>query len=158
PEVERRDQVGHGHAVRQRARLVVHRHVHDSRRYSPGTRGTTCREHCPAAAGCVQSTPVKTPPSASPPRDGEKDREMHGYEQDFYGGSQPNAELLRARRFDEADIEHVAEEIEDMGRKDVRELNSRMQVLLAHLLKLQVQPDRGSPSWRATITAQRLEL
>ena len=83
---------------------------------------------------------------------------MHGYEQDFYAWTQHTAELLRARRFDEADIEHVAEEIEDMGRKDVRELNSRMQVLLAHLLKLQVQPDRGSPSWRATITAQRLEL
>jgi Domain of unknown function DUF29 len=83
---------------------------------------------------------------------------MEGYEQDFYAWTQRTAELLRAGRFDEADIEHVAEEIEDMGRRDVRELNSRMQVLLAHLLKWQVQPDRRSPSWRATITTQRLEL
>ncbi len=80
------------------------------------------------------------------------------YEQDFYAWTQRTAELLRAGRFDEADIEHVAEEIEDMGRRDVRELNSRMQVLLAHLLKWQVQPDRRSPSWRATIITQRLEL
>jgi hypothetical protein len=100
---------------------------------------------------------VKTQLSASPPDD-EKGREMEGYEQDFYAWTQRTAELLRARRFDEADIEHVAEEIEDMGRRDVRELNSRMQVLLAHLLKWQVQSDRRSPPWRATITTQRLEL
>jgi hypothetical protein len=101
---------------------------------------------------------VKTQPSASPPRDGEKDREMEGYEQDFYAWTKRTAELLRARRFDEADIEHVAEEIEAMGRRDVRELNSRMQVLLGHLLKWQVQPDRRSASWRGTISAQRQEI
>ncbi len=83
---------------------------------------------------------------------------MEGYEQDFHAWTQRTAEPLRAGRLDEADIEHVAEEIEDMGRRDVRELNSRMQVLLAHLLKWQVQPDRRSPSWPATITTQRLEL
>jgi Domain of unknown function DUF29 len=101
---------------------------------------------------------VKTQPSASPPHDGEKDREMEGYEQDFYAWTQRTAELLRAGRFDEADIEHVAEEIEDMGWRDVRELNSRMRVLLAHLLKWQFQPDQRSASWRGTISAQRQEL
>jgi len=83
---------------------------------------------------------------------------MEDYEQDFYAWTQRTAELLRAGRFDEADIEHVAEEIEDMGRRDVRELSSRMQVLLAHLLKWQVQTDQRSASWRGTITAQRQEL
>lgn len=83
---------------------------------------------------------------------------MEGYEQDFYAWTQRTAEMLRARRFDEADIEHVAEEIEDMGRRDVRELNSRMRVLLVHLLKWQVQPDQRSGSWPGTISAQRQEL
>jgi hypothetical protein len=83
---------------------------------------------------------------------------MEGYEQDFYAWTRRTAELLRAGRLDEVDIEHVAEEIEDMGRRDVRELNSRMQVLLAHLLKWQSQTDRRSASWRATITSERLEL
>src|SRR5262245_35202576 len=83
---------------------------------------------------------------------------MEGYEQDFYAWTQRTADLLRARRFDEADIEHVAEEIENMGRRDVRELNSRVQVLLMHLLEWQLQPDRRSRSWRATITTQRLEM
>ena len=83
---------------------------------------------------------------------------MEGYEQDFYAWTRRTAELLRAGRFDEADIEHVAEEIEDMGRRDVRELNSRMRVLLTHLLKWQVQPDRRSASWGGTISAQRQEI
>src|SRR5262245_15447550 len=73
------------------------------------------------AADAYTRPGVKTQPFASPP----EDREMEGYEQDFYAWTQRTAELLRAGRFEEADIEHVAEEIEDMGRRDVRELNSR---------------------------------
>ena len=83
---------------------------------------------------------------------------MEGYEQDFYAWTQRAAEMLRARRFDEADIEHVAEEIEDMGRRDVRELNSRMRVLLVHLLKWQLRPDQRSGSWHGSIVAQRQEI
>ena len=83
---------------------------------------------------------------------------MQDYEQDFYAWTQRTAALLRAGRFDEADIDHVAEEIEDMGRRDVRELNRRVQILLAHLLKWQTQSDQRSRSWRSTITVQRLEL
>jgi len=83
---------------------------------------------------------------------------MDGYEQDFYAWTQRTAELLRAGRFAEADIEHVAEEIEDMGRRDLRELNSRVKVLMTHLLKWQTQPKRRSRSWAATIATQRDEL
>lgn len=83
---------------------------------------------------------------------------MDGYEQDFYAWTQRTAALLRAGRFDEADIAHVAEEIEDMGRRDLRELNGRVQVLMAHLLKWQVQPEGRGTSWPATIATQRLEL
>ena len=53
---------------------------------------------------------------------------MQGYEQDFHAWTQRTAALLRAGRFEEADIEHVAEEIEDMGRRDVRELKNRVRV------------------------------
>src|SRR5262249_29556410 len=56
------------------------------------------------------------------------------------------------------DIEHVAEEIEDMGRRDVRELNSRMRVLVSHLLKWHFQTGRRSPAWLGTISAQRQEI
>jgi hypothetical protein len=66
--------------------------------------------------------------------------------------------LLRSRRFDELDTEHLAEEVEDMGKRERRELGSRMVVLLAHLLDWAQQPERRSPSWEATIIAQRTEI
>ena len=45
-----------------------------------------------------------------------------------------------------------------MGKRDLKELNSRVQVLLLHLLKWQNQPDGRSPSWQATIVTQRIEI
>lgn len=77
---------------------------------------------------------------------------------DFFEWTQQVADRLRARRFAELDVEHVAEEIEDMGKRDLRELNSRMEVLLAHLLKWKVQPRKRSRSWRATVVTQRHEI
>jgi uncharacterized protein DUF29 len=69
--------------------------------------------------------------------------------------SQEQARLLRARRFSELDIEHLADEIEDVGKSEKRELASRMAVLLAHLLKWSSQPNKRTNSWRATINDQR---
>lgn len=80
------------------------------------------------------------------------------YDTDFYSWTQRTAALLRTRCFDEIDVEHAAEEIEDMGKRDLKELNSRVQVLLSHLLEWQRQPDRRSPSWQSTIVTQRLEV
>ena len=80
------------------------------------------------------------------------------YDADFFAWTQRTAALLRARRFDEIDVEHAAEEIESMGRRDVRELNRRMRVLLAHLLKWQLQPKKRTSSWRTTLSTQRFEI
>ena len=80
------------------------------------------------------------------------------YDEDFVLWTAETARLLRARRFEEVDIAHAAEEIEDMGKGDRREVESRLSVLLTHLLKWQVQPDIRSASWQATIAVQRAEL
>jgi hypothetical protein len=80
------------------------------------------------------------------------------YDTDFFAWTERAAALLRARRFDMLDVEHAAVEIEDMGKRDLKELNSRMQVLLMHLLKWQLQPDKRSPSWETTIITQRIEI
>ena len=80
------------------------------------------------------------------------------YDSDFCEWTQRTAQLLRQRRFKDLDVEHVAEEIEDMGKRDLRELCSRLEVLLAHLLKWKFQPRRRSRSWRATIRAQRVDI
>ncbi|MGH7153310.1 MAG: DUF29 domain-containing protein [Acetobacteraceae bacterium] len=80
------------------------------------------------------------------------------YEHDFYAWANEQATLLRARRLSEADIEHIAEEIESMGRTEKRELVSRLTVLLLHLLKWQFQPGLRGNSWRNTIRVQRISL
>ena len=80
------------------------------------------------------------------------------YDRDFLEWTVRNAELLRAGRFQEADIEHIAEEIEDMGKSQRRALESRLEVLLAHLLKWQFQPEGRGSSWRATILLQRAKI
>lgn len=80
------------------------------------------------------------------------------YERDFYEWTVRNAELLRSGRATEADLQHIAEEIEDMGKREQRELRSRLTVLIVHLLKWKIQPDRRSRSWEATIAVQRKDL
>jgi hypothetical protein len=80
------------------------------------------------------------------------------YEQDFYAWTIHSAKLIRAGKFSEIDIEHLAEEIESMGKSEKRELINRFAVLIAHLLKWQFQPGRRSNSWKYTIKEQRLQL
>ncbi len=77
------------------------------------------------------------------------------YQHDILAWANEQAAFLRAGRFDLLDIDHLADEIEDVGKSEQRELVSRMAVLLAHLLKWQFQPERRSASWRATIREQR---
>lgn len=80
---------------------------------------------------------------------------MQMYESDIISWAQEQARFLRAGRYDLLDIEHIAEEIEDVGRSEQRELADRMVLLLAHLLKWQYQPGHQTASWRRTIIEQR---
>ena len=80
------------------------------------------------------------------------------YEQDFHAWANEQAELLRSGRLSEVDIEHVAEEIESMGRGEKRELISRLTVLLLHLLKWRFQPVRRGASWRVTVANTRDDI
>jgi hypothetical protein len=80
------------------------------------------------------------------------------YDQDFYAWANEQAALLRAGKLSAADIEHIAEEIESMGKTEKREMVSRLTVLLLHLLKWQYQQMLRGSSWRTTIIVQRLQL
>jgi hypothetical protein len=80
------------------------------------------------------------------------------YDQDFFAWANEQARLLRAGRLSEADIAHIAEEIESMGRSEKRELVNRLSVLLMHLLKWRFQPSARGTSWRLTIEEQRQRL
>lgn len=77
------------------------------------------------------------------------------YETDVVAWAYEQAALIRAGRFDQLDLKHIAEEIEDVGKSEQRELASRMSVLLMHLLKWQFQPQKRAMSWTLTIKEQR---
>lgn len=77
------------------------------------------------------------------------------YQTDIIAWANEQAALLRAGNLSALDIEHLAEEIEDVGKSEQRELASRMSVLLAHLLKWQFQPERRGTSWQRTFKEQR---
>lgn len=82
----------------------------------------------------------------------------HTYDADFHAWANEQATLLRAGRLSEIDVEHIAEEIETLGRGEKRELASRLSVLLLHLLKWAHQPERRGRSWELTIKEQRRQL
>lgn len=77
------------------------------------------------------------------------------YEKDIVAWANEQASFIRAGRFDLLDLENIAEEIEDVGKSEKRELASRMSVLLIHLLKWQYQAIRRGTSWQRTIREQR---
>src|SRR5918996_667462 len=62
------------------------------------------------------------------------------YEDDLFAWTQEQAALLRAHAASGIDWENLAEEIESMGGRDRRKLESRLTVILLHLLKWQAQP------------------
>jgi len=68
------------------------------------------------------------------------------YDADFYIWTQEQAALLRKlpRGSFALDIDHIAEEIEDMGRSEISKVSSLLRQVLIHLLKLVTEPD--SPS------------
>jgi hypothetical protein len=80
------------------------------------------------------------------------------HDQDFHAWTLQQATLLRQGRWAEADIEHVAEELECRGASERRELIHRLAVLMAHLLKWQFQPELRSNRWRNTMAVQRFDV
>ena len=52
------------------------------------------------------------------------------YDQDFFEWTQRSGELLRHGCFEQADIDHLAEEIEDLGKRDQRGVDSRLRLVV----------------------------
>ncbi len=57
------------------------------------------------------------------------------YDEDFVGWVEATVTCLRERDTERLDWEGLIEEIEDLGKSSKRELESRLSVLLVHLLK-----------------------
>ncbi len=89
---------------------------------------------------------------------------MSDYDTDLLLWSERQAKLLRRvgageRVNDQVDWEHVAEEIESLGRSERRELANRIRVVLTHLIKLRVSPSmEPRAGWIETIVEQRAAI
>src|SRR5947209_4880287 len=83
------------------------------------------------------------------------------YEDDFYAWTQHQAAVLRImpvsdNRFDR---EHVAEEIEDLGKSERDAVRSQIRRIIEHLLKLAYSPaEQPRANWAETIDDARETL
>jgi hypothetical protein len=83
------------------------------------------------------------------------------YDRDYYLWLAETARQLREGQFVEIDLESLIEEIESMGRSEKRELESRLEVIIEHLLKcLYWESERACNlrGWQNTILEQRSQL
>ncbi|PZU97098.1 MAG: DUF29 domain-containing protein [Pseudanabaena sp.] len=81
------------------------------------------------------------------------------YESDYLLWTQETIAKLKARDFDHVDFENLIEEIEDLGRSYRDELESRLDVLLSHVLKqLYVSLVNDYSGWERTIREQRKQI
>jgi len=70
------------------------------------------------------------------------------YQKNYTAWAEKTAELLKAGKFSELDTEHLLEELASMGASEYNELESRLTILIAHLLKWQFQYQQLSDKWR----------
>ena len=80
------------------------------------------------------------------------------YEQDFYGWTKKQTQLLREQKWHHLDLNNLIEEIESLGRQERQQLRNRLSILMAHLLKWEYQPTKRSRSGLATIRVQRRDI
>ncbi len=79
------------------------------------------------------------------------------YADDIYGWAMEQAAALRAGNLSVLDRKNLAEEIESLGRSELRSLVSAWRVVLLHMLKCDHQPERHTRSWALSICDQRDE-
>ena len=72
------------------------------------------------------------------------------YDTDFYAWTQDQAEKLREVRGNRLDAEHLAEEVADLGRSELRAAGSPLKQMLMHQLKIAYSPaDAPRSGWLA---------
>ncbi|HEX8610640.1 MAG TPA: DUF29 domain-containing protein [Telluria sp.] len=80
------------------------------------------------------------------------------YEADLVLWLEQQAQLLRAGKFDELDVDHIIEELEATVRADRRELAAHLEHIVAYLLSLQVRPLRKAHYWRCKLADARFGM
>ena len=81
------------------------------------------------------------------------------YERDFHAWLVEQADHARAGRVEALDLENIAEELEGLARSDQHAIESRMDRLVTHLLKLGYVRDQGPRrGWVLTVNEQRRRI
>ncbi len=83
------------------------------------------------------------------------------YEKDFYLWITSTIKSLEREQFHELDLTHLIIELESMGKREKRELYSRLLVLIENLLKLQYWEAEKADNyrgWKNTVIEQRKQI
>jgi hypothetical protein len=80
------------------------------------------------------------------------------YDRDVALWAERMVRLLREGKFTELDLEHLIDEVEDLGRRERDRLLSSARLIVHHLLKWQFQPEKRSRSWVKTIQRELVNL
>ena len=84
------------------------------------------------------------------------------YDTDFAAWARDTAQLLRERRFEEIDLDALIEEVEGLARADEHAIQSHLERLIEHLLKLtyasDVDFDRDQRGWCISARNARIKL
>lgn len=96
--------------------------------------------------------------SFSTKRESEMGTNVDLYEQDFFQWAQTTANLIRQGKWHEIDPKTLADELEDLGKRDQRELQDRIETLVYDLLKWWVQPEERCGKWSSAMIHQRYEV
>ena len=77
------------------------------------------------------------------------------YDEDFYGWTNEQAELLEKGDYEHMDILNLIEEILCLGRSQTDKLESHLEIFFIHMLKKKYQPEKETRSWNLSIKNSR---
>ncbi len=83
------------------------------------------------------------------------------YEIDDYQWLEETVERLKKREFDQLDLEHLIEELEDVGRERKNAVISLLEQIIRHYLMYQFwteEVERNAPHWEAEIFNFKIQL
>ncbi len=86
---------------------------------------------------------------------------MANYSSDYYTWTKEQVKLLKLKRFEEVDWDNLIEEIEDLGKSRENALESYLERLLDHLLKLsywESEKKYCTRGWKAEIRNFRAQI
>jgi hypothetical protein len=83
------------------------------------------------------------------------------YDEDFYAWTEQQAKALRThfKGDNRIDVEHLAEEVEDLGKSELHAVESYIENVIEHLLKLDYSGSiEARDHWRAEVDAFRTSI